>query len=119
MKIVLSGVLEGISTRGDGSVKVTLGSQEIDSHEIGKLYDLRNKFIKIMFSDNNITPLDEQLIDDLAIKDGKKVKTPSQRQRAVYYRIWEQEGKNGAFEDYYAGQMESHIDYLKNRLERI
>jgi len=117
MKIVFAGLLENISTRSDGTVKLVLGSQEIDSSQAAKMFELRNKFLKILMSDDNIQPLEESLIIETPLQDGKKIKSPSQRLRAVIFRVCEQMGNKEHFEQYYASEMENLISNYKSRLD--
>ncbi len=117
MKVVGSGILEGISTRNDGSIKLIIGTQELDSTDAARLFELRNKFIKYLLSDSNIDPASEALIDDLHLKDGKKSKTPAQRLRAVLFRVFEQEGgKEENYDDWYKERMEEIINHYKKKL---
>lgn len=44
-------------------------------------------------------------------------KSPSQRQRAVLYRLWEKLGEKGDFEVFYRSQINRHIDLIKNKLD--
>ncbi len=118
MKVVGSGIIEKIETRSDNSVKLIIGTQEIDSSEASKIFELRNKFVKYILTDSNISPLDEKLIDELKIKDGKRVKTKSQRLRAVLYREWEQQGLQIEFDQYYDTIMEGYIEKHKANLEQ-
>lgn len=117
MKIILEGVIEGLSTRNDGSVKVSFVTQELDPSTGGNLFQLRNKFCKALFSDSNITPIEEELVDNTELRGGKKAKSPSQRLRAVMYRIHEQQGIPVEFEKWYASEMETLIEQYKNALE--
>lgn len=117
MKIVLTGILENISTRSDNSVKLTVGSQEMDAADAGNLFVLRNKFIKLLLSDNNISPMEETLIDEQKLKDGKKVKTKSQRLRAVLYRVWEHSETGLDFDTWYDEEMEKIISHFKQKLD--
>lgn len=117
MKIVFTAILENISTRTDNSVKLTLGSQEMDSSNAAQMFELRNKFVKILISDNNISPLEDKLLDELKLKDGKKVKTHSQRLRAVLYRQWEQENTGIDFDTYYGNKMDAAIESVKSKLD--
>lgn len=120
MKIVLTGLLENISTRQDGSVKLTIGSQEMDSTEAGNLFVLRNKFLKVLLSDNNISPMEETLIDEQKLKDGKKVKTKSQRLRAVLYVYAKESGKpEEEFEGFYEEQMDKFINHIKRKIDEL
>lgn len=117
MKIVLSGVLEGLSTRNDGSVKVAFVTQELDPSTGGQLFQLRNKFVKCLISDSNISPIEEELVDSTELKGGKKAKSQSQRLRAVLYRVHEQQGIPLDFETWYNSELETIIEQYRNTLE--
>lgn len=116
MKLILGCIVETISTRQDGSLKFSLGTQEIDPSQAGGLFQLRGKFVKCLVSDNGISPLEEKLVDEEKLKGGKKAKTPGQRLRNVMYRVWEQQGITQEFEQWYAGEMETLIDQYKEAL---
>jgi hypothetical protein len=118
-KIVLDGVLESISTRMDGTVSVKFGTNEMDSSNAASLFSLRGKYCKALFSDNNITALEEEVVDKTQIAKTGKNKTKSQRLRAVLYRCWEQSPHhdNVSFEDFYNTEMEIIIERYKNFLE--
>lgn len=118
MKLVFDSTFEGIATRVDGSLKITLSTQEMDAQQAGLLLTLRNKFVKVLLSDSNITALQEEAIDSTPIVDaGKKSKTPSQRLRAVLYRLHEQEKPDVDFDTYYSAKMNSLIDHFKTKLQ--
>lgn len=117
MKIVFAAILENLSTRNDDTIKIVLGSQEMDADNVGKLFQLKNKYCKVLITNNNISPLEERLIDEEKVKDGKKVKTKSQRLRNVFYRLWEQHGAIGSFDEYYDSKMESVIEHYRAKLD--
>jgi len=117
MKIILAGVLENLSTRNDGSIKLVFATQEMDSSTAGQVFQFRNKFCKVLISDSNITPLEEKLIDEETIVDGKKVKTQSQRLRAVLFRLHEQQAPQVDFDTWYKEKMEQIIEHYKTKLE--
>jgi hypothetical protein len=116
MKIVLAGTVEKIGTRQDGSITFSFGTQELDSSQAGNLFQLRNKYVKCLLSDNNISEMEEKLIDAEPIKNGKKVKTPSQRLRSVMFRVHEQERVPAPFDDWYNNEMERLIEHYKGQL---
>lgn len=118
MKIVIDCTIEAISSRVDGTVNVKIGTQELDSSKAGELFALRGKYCKVLISDSNITELEQELVDAATIVTGKKMKTPSQRLRAVLYRRLEQtnEGDVTDFENYYALEMNKIIDHFKSKL---
>jgi hypothetical protein len=117
MKIILSGTIESISTRQDGTIKFVFGTQELDSSQAGQLFQLRNKYAKCLLSDTNITPIEENIINEEIIKDGRKVKTQSQRLRAVLYRCWETSPQVQDFDQYYNTETEKIIEHFKKKLE--
>lgn len=116
-KIVLGVIVESIATRADNSFKIVVGTQEIDRTQVADLFELVNKFSKMLLSTNNISPLEETLIDEQKLKDGKKVKTKSQRLRAVLYRVWEIAETPLAFDEFYDAEMEKYIDMNKQKLD--
>lgn len=116
MRIILSGILENLSTRNDGSIKVAFGTQEIDPSQAGELFQLRGQYCKMMLSNTNISSLEEKLIDEEPITGGKKAKSPSERLRAVMYRVHEMKKLNIPFEDFYKTEMERLISSYKDVL---
>lgn len=117
MRIILSGVVEGLRTRQDGSVVFSLASQELDPSQAANLFQLRNTFVKCLLSDSNISPLEEKLVDEEKINGGKKSKSPQQRLRNVMYRVHEQEGISQPFEDWYKTEIERLIEQYKEVLQ--
>lgn len=118
MKVILESIVETISTRQDGSLKLTISTQEIDSSKAGELFQLRGKFIKCLLSDTNITKLEEELVDNTQLVSGKKNKSASQRLRAVLFRLNEVNGGNEEnFETFYKGELERIIEHYKGKLE--
>ena len=117
MKNIGTGILEGLSTRNDGSLVIKISTQEIESAEAARLFELRNKFLKYLLTDENISPLDEKLLEELKLKDGKKVKTQSQRLRAVLYRVWEISDSGVDFDTWYENEMTRIIEHYKQKLD--
>jgi len=60
-------------------------------------------------------PFKEILIPNVQLGEFEN-KTPSERMRAVIWRIWEANGKKGDFDTYYKSTMEKIIDQLKEKL---
>lgn len=117
-KILFSALIEGISTRQDNTFKIILGANEMDKSQVADLFDLRNQFTKVFISSNNISEMEERLIDEQHLQDGKKVKTKSQRLRASLYRLHESEGgTKETFDDFYSERMERLIEQVKQKIE--
>jgi hypothetical protein len=117
MKLVIESVVESIKTRVDGSIVVSLSTQEIDPSRAATLFGFRGKFIKTLLSDTNITGIEEKLIDEEKVADGKKLRTKSQRLRSVLFRIWESVGEPGDFTNFYNEEMNKLIETFKQQLD--
>ena len=115
MKLILDGGIEGIQTRADGSIKITLGTQELEPETAAKLFYFNRKYSKILISDNNITEPEGELMDEFKLP-GKATKSKSQRLRGVLYRVWESQGSKGEFNDYYDKVMEKIISHFKDKI---
>lgn len=118
MKIIIDCTIEAISSRVDGTINVKIGTQELDSTNAGNLFALRGKYCKVLISDSNISELEAELVDAQALVAGKKMKTPSQRLRAVLYRLREQENEGDVtdFDNWYGLEMNKIIDHYKSKL---
>ena len=116
MKIILDGIVESLNTRVDGSVKIVFSTQELDSGKGGELFQLRGKYCKALLSDNNISKLEEEIVDKTEMAQTGKQKTASQRLRSVLYVKWQQSQSVIKFEDYYKTEMEMIIENIKSIL---
>jgi hypothetical protein len=117
--IMLAAIFENVSTRRDGTLKITLGCQEMNQGKAGELFTMQNKLCAVYLTQKETIP--QRVLDAVDNADIEAPgKTKSQRQRAVLFRIWEIE-KEGhkTFESYYAANMEAHITELKQHLETL
>lgn len=117
--MMLAAIVENVSTRRDGTIKLTLGTQEVSQGKAGELFTMQNKIVALYISKKET--ISQAVIDMVDQADvDLPGKTKSQRQRAVLYRIWELD-KDGhkTFESYYAAKMEAHISELKQHLEQL
>src|ERR1700749_1397853 len=111
MKILkLPGYLSGFSSRADGSAGLRFTTQELQPDDFAQLQQHNGDFGTIYFRPNEVQ---EEEIPDEEAEESKK---PSQRLRAVLYRLWEQNGKVGTSENYYREQMEKIISHVKTKL---
>jgi predicted kinase len=106
--------IEKVETRSDGTLKLVIGTQELDPVDEAEVMQLKRKLGYFVFAvTENITVKDiptEQL-------EFKNEKSHAQRLRAVLYRLWEtnQQGYK-EFEGFYRGKMDKIIDSLKEKL---
>lgn len=96
-------------------MKLEFETREFSGSEAAALMEQRNKEGWLIFSPRD--DLTEADIPDEKPDAMVGTKTQAQRLRAVLYRLWEQSGKKGEFEDYYRSKMENVIEQLKEKLQ--
>lgn len=117
MSLIFPSVVESISTRSDGSLKVILGTQEANDETGAGLIRMRGKYVKVLLSDENIIPDVVSAVEGASIIAGNQ-KTPSQKLRHVIYRLWQQEGRDGeTSEDFYRNKITEIIEEIKLKLD--
>jgi hypothetical protein len=107
-------LIAGLATKVDGSIKITLETQELTPQASADLFGLRGAMAWAVIAADEmkeVTLPSER--PDASIGQ----KTPGQRLRAVMYRLWEQTGSGVDFESFYRLRMESIIEQLKGKLE--
>ena len=114
--IILPATIEGIATRKDRTVRVTIGTQELTPDKAGHLMSLQNALCYVAIKKEDFTHDEEAELDKLKANEVNG-KTPSQRLRSVLFRYWEQDKKNfETFAQYYDYMMERIIDTYKSKL---
>jgi hypothetical protein len=109
-------IVEGIKTLKDGSVSLTVSTQELSPGKAGELFSLRNKICYAYFSERQIEDNEKKMVDSLDPE--LKGKTPGQRLRGVLYRCWEQSNEGYKDSDsYYKAKMEQIISTYKSNLQ--
>ena len=106
--------LQKIATRVDGSINISLETQELSGNDMAELFSYRNALGYVTFTPNLVGKVEvpESPVEDMG-------KSPSQRMRAVLFVMWEQSGKKkfDTFAQFYDVNMERLINQLKERLE--
>jgi len=96
-------------------LRLTVDTQEVvQADKLEKLFSLNEKLGWFTFSSHQIEP--EDIIELPPLKVDSQ-KTPSERMRAVIFRLWEQD--NNGYDDFnlfYRYYMVKIIDKLKERL---
>lgn len=104
-------MVESISTRQDGSLKIVLGTQELSDGEMKALFSSYAKSRAEERGSLVEVRIDEKLSD--------QPKSLAQRLRAVLYVYWEQQMKEKykSFENFYHVALEGIIGQYKEKLE--
>lgn len=117
--IILKATIDGIRTMKDRSLKITIVSQELKPEHSSLLLSLQNCLCDVLINDKEISESEMQLLRDnkWSIEDVPGMKSPSQRLRAVMYKLWQQgDGGYRDFELFYANRMEQLIEHYKGKL---
>lgn len=115
--ILIAGQIESIATRKDKTLKVTIGTQEINPAQATDIFSLNQQFCYIGLKAEPFSKNESELLDSLK-SDLENQKTPSQRLRAVLYKLYEQDNKGYKdFGIFYAAEMERIIEHYKNKID--
>ena len=114
--IMLSSVIDGISTLKDKSVKITILTQELSPSKAGEIFGLHGKYAIVYISEKDINQREIDQVDKLDPEFGGK--TQSQRLRNVFFRMFEQDAEGYKdFNNYYHAKMEQLIEHYKSKLQ--
>ena len=109
-----SSIVESISTRADGTLKVVFGTQELTPEQATILFGLRGKQGWLLFSENSIETKD---VPEEQAVEFKGDKSPSQRLRNTLYVYWENcTNKSKTFKTWYDEWYEKKINEVKDYL---
>lgn len=114
--IIIAGQIEGLSTRKDRTIRLTIGTQELPPAKAAEVLGLNQTFAYMAIKAEPFVKDETELLASIKT-DMDNLKTPSQRMRAVLYRMFESnpEGFKG-FHEFYLFHMEQIIDRLKLNL---
>ena len=115
--ILLPAIIESISTRADGSVKITIGTQELSQGRAGELFSLTRKLAVVYISPKDSVPQKELDQVDNIDPEFTNAKTQSQRIRAVLFKLWEQQPEGHKdFDAFYKAKTNQVIEHFKSKL---
>lgn len=112
---LIAAMVETITTRKDRSVKVVIGTQELNPSEAGQLFQYMNQLVTVYISPAAIDNREIDQIDKLEPELNNK--SQSQRIRAVLYLLFQQNAEGfKSFDEYYKSKTEKFIEHLKSKL---
>lgn len=115
MKVLLPAILSGVASRKDRSYTLKFETRELSGKSASALLDMLQQEGHLLFSPND--DISETDVPDEKADAMMGKKTQAQRLRGVIFRLWEQKGKNGDFDEYYKSVLENMIDQIKEKLE--
>jgi len=110
--------LEGYRSLKDSTLKLTFETGEMSPEQMANIHFSLNKVGWLAFSPDPFATHELEEIDKMKVEFDDTGKPPSQRMRAVFYRLWEQSPEGyKVFNDFYMMQMEKIITHFKNKLD--
>lgn len=113
--VLIPAYVEGIRTRKDKTISITIGTQEISPEKAGEIIHMSGKLITAYLSNTDVSKDDQEIIDSLEVD--LPGKSPSQRLRSVFYLMWKE--NNEGFKDqnlHYIHHMDKLIEHFKAKL---
>ena len=115
--ILLPAQIEGITTRKDKTIKLTIGTQELSPADAAKMFYLNQQFCYMALKPEPFTREETDMVESMKA-DLDSSKTPSQRLRSVLFRNYEQDNKGYKdFNTYYIGEMDRICEHYKSKLD--
>lgn len=113
--IILKGIIEGVASRKDKTLRITFGTQELKDGS--QLFSLQNEMVNIGINRLDISEEDIDLIaaNKFGIEDVPNKKSQSKRLRDVIYVLGKQHGEADS-EAFYKRKMEQIIEFYKSKL---
>ena len=118
--LVLPGIPEGIKSRVDGSIVLTIAFNEMNPERISELFKSLRQWVWFAMQVDEFRPKDLEMLKNIHAEfDFTDMgKPPGQRLRAVFYRMWEQDAQGYKdFELFYRFHMEKLIEHFKTKLQ--
>ncbi len=115
--LLLPVIVEGIRTRKDKTLAVTIGTQEMGPGQAGELIGLSGMLCAVYISPKE--SIDQKEIDQVDKLDPELGgKTQSQRIRNVLFKLFEQSPEGFTeFDTFYKSKTEAMIEHFKKKLQ--
>ena len=115
--LLLSVIVEGVRTRKDRTLSLTLGTQEMGPSDAGSLIGLNGTLCAVYISPKELIDQKEiDAVDKLNPEFGGK--TQSQRMRNILFLLFSKDSAGfSSFDTYYHAKMEGFIESLKKRID--
>lgn len=116
-KIMLPAILTSYRPKADGSWSVTLSTNILRADEKVIIDAMHQQLCCVLLKDSDILAEELEAFDSVEMDFIDAKVTPSQRLRNVFYRLWEKEGKQGEFKEFYRVKMENIVEHFKFKLD--
>ena len=125
--VVFEGGIDKVSTLADGSLRIYIGTPELSNETMVNVFSLIKRPGYVLISTNPLNQNQVDAVEKATINAEFNEKTPSQRLRAVVFKLWEKtqpkqiNGDSGEmeyveFDLFYKRKMNEIINHLKTKL---
>ena len=115
--MLLAAIIEGITTRKDKTIRLTIGTQELSPAQAAEVFGMNQQYCYLALKVEPFTKSELDTIDSLKT-DLETAKTPSQRLRGILFRTFEQDAEGYRdFTTYYTAKMEKICEHFKTKLD--
>ena len=125
--VIFEGGIDKVSTLADGSLRIYVGTPELSNETMVNVFSLIKKPGYVLVSTSSFNQEQIDAVEKATVNAEFSEKTPSQRLRGVFYKLWEQtqpksmNGDTGEleyvdFDLFYKRQMNKLIDHFKTKL---
>ena len=118
--IIIPAYIEGLATRSDKTLKIVVGTQELQPSDVGRLFSLNGRLAYIAIKEEAFDPNETALIEGLNVtKEEAKNRSPSQRLRAILFVLFKENARGHEnFDSFYSQHMEQLIQHFKEKLDK-
>ena len=106
--------IQSIRTLVDGGNKLDIITRELNPEEMTSLFELKGKEGWLLFRENAFTQEDVPNLPDVRIE--RTDKSPSERLRAVLFRLWETTSRSKTADNFYKDYIDKLIESIKEKL---
>jgi hypothetical protein len=117
--IIIPSMLESYRSLKDKTLKITFETNELNPQDLLNIIEHTGQFGYLAFKREPFGQEEKKYLDALESDFLEQTsKTPSQRLRAVFYRLYEQDRSGfDSFELYYSHHMEKLVNHFKSKLQ--
>ena len=126
--VVFEGGIDKVSTLADGSLRIYIGTPELSNETMVNVFSLIKRPGYVLISTSPLNQNQVDAVEQATVNAEFNEKTPSQRLRAVVFKLWEKtqpkqiNGDSGEmeyveFDLFYKRKMNEIINHLKTKLD--
>ena len=120
--LIIGSQIEGIASRKDKTIRITIGTQELTPEKAGQLMQMQNDFVYIAIKKDEFKQEEMEILESVneLNEDFAEKKSQSKRIKSCLYKIWVT--KNFGYPDFnnfYQHMTERYIERLKVCIDKV